>query len=198
MTGGRPDFLGGLHQDRLRRLLNEVITKFELDLYGATVLTEAASNAYAVTPVIAAMAGARVVALTRDARYATTHEVMRQLAVLNDLVGLPHNRITVSNDRDVDIGAVDIVTNLGFVRPIDRKLLMRLSPSGVVSAMCEAWEVRPSDIDHVSCRELGVPVAGVSEDFQGLDVFRSTDQLAVKMCFEAGLEVAGNRITLIS
>jgi hypothetical protein len=44
----------------------------ELRLDGLTVLTEAASGAWAVTPVLAAMAGAsQVFAVARDSRYGT-------------------------------------------------------------------------------------------------------------------------------
>ena len=43
-----------------------------LNLQGKTVLTEAASGAYVVTPLLAAIAGAKVYAFTRTTKYGTT------------------------------------------------------------------------------------------------------------------------------
>src|SRR5690606_1365873 len=55
---------------RLVPLMRAAIARCRLDLSGLTVLTEAASGAYVVTPVLAALAGAaRVIAVTRTTRY---------------------------------------------------------------------------------------------------------------------------------
>jgi hypothetical protein len=64
--------------------------------------------------------------------------------------------------------------------------------------MYEAWEMRSTDVDLAECRRLGVPVGGVNEDYGGLSVFSSCGMLAVTLLLEAGLEVAGNRILMIS
>ena len=192
------DFLGGLDSFRLRRLIQEAINHLELDLAGARVLTEAASGVYAVTPVIAAAAGAEVQALTRDSPYASTPEVLRQVTSIADAAGIGMDQIAISTERSAIPGNLSIVTNLGFVRPVDVTLLERLAPDGVISYMCEAWEMRDGDVDLEACDKLRLPVAGVWEDFDGLDIFRSCGQLAVKLCFEAGLEVAGNRVVILS
>ena len=179
--------------------MQAAIGDLRLDLEGATVLTEAGTNAYAVTPVLAALAGsASVYALTGDSPFGAVSDVVRQVEALAITAGVTPGRIRILTDRaDVPDG-IDIVTNLGFVRPVDRELLEKLSPVGAVSCMYEAWELRPEDVDLRACRQMGVPVAGVWEDFGGMDVFRSCGPLAVKMCFEAGLEVAGNRMAVIS
>lgn len=195
---GKIDFLEGLDSSRLLRLLREAIERLELDLTGARVLTEAGSRQYAVTPIIAALAGAEVYALTRDSAYASVSEVQRQVAIMADVAGIGTSRIHILTDREWIPTRLDLITNLGFVRPVDAALIDRLGPNGVVSYMCEAWEMREGDIDFVACETTGVPVAGVWEDFDGLDIFRSCGQLALKLCFEAGLEVAGNRLILIS
>lgn len=192
------DFLGGLDSFRLQRLIREAINLLQLDLTGARVLTEAASGVYAVTAVLAAAAGAEVYALTCDSSYASTPEVKRQVRTLADLAGIGRDQIAIDTDRSSVPGDLSIITNLGFVRPVDGTLLKRLAPDGVVSYMCEAWEVREGDVDLDTCDKLEVPVAGVWEDFDGLDIFRSCGQLAVKLCFEIGLEVAGNRFVVMS
>jgi hypothetical protein len=64
--------------------------------------------------------------------------------------------------------------------------------------MCEAWEYRQNDLDLKTCRELRIPVSGVNENFQGMGVFDACGQLALKMLFEAGIEVAGCTIGVVS
>ena len=190
--------VGGLSPFRLRRLIQKTIKSLELDLTGGRVLTEAASVVYASTAVIAAAAGAEVYALTANSPYGTIPEVLQQVTTMADSVGAGRDRIHILTDRSSVPRGLNIITNLGFVRPVDVDLLERLAPDGAVSYMCEAWEVREGDVDLAACDRMGVPVAGVWEDFDQLNVFRSCGQLAVKMCFEAGLEVAGNRLIVIS
>ena len=48
----------GLNPQRLVRLMREAVERCELDLSGKVILTEAATGAYVVTPVLAAMADA--------------------------------------------------------------------------------------------------------------------------------------------
>ena len=55
-----------------------------LDLKGKTVLTEAASGAYVVTPLLAAIAGAKVYAFTRTTRYGTVDEIFANTRKLVD------------------------------------------------------------------------------------------------------------------
>ena len=55
-----------LDVEQLTRSLGEAIRRCELDLSGARLLTEAATGAYVVTPVLAAEAGAEVWAVARE------------------------------------------------------------------------------------------------------------------------------------
>ena len=184
---------------RIVRLMQAAAAHLALDLEGLTVLTEAGTNAYAVTPVLAALAGSTTVyALTSDSSFGSSEEACRQVEELSEAAGLDEGRIRFVTDRGCIPPGIDVVTNLGFVRPIDREILGKLSAFGVVSCMHESWEVRSEDVDLQACRELGIAVAGVCEDFDGMDVFQSCGQLAVKICLEAGLEVAGNKIVVMS
>lgn len=64
-----------MDEHRVGRLMKAAIETFELDLAGLTVLTEAATGYCALTPVLAAVAGAdRVLALARDSRHGTAAE----------------------------------------------------------------------------------------------------------------------------
>jgi hypothetical protein len=175
-----------------------VIEQLELDLSSAEVLTEAATGAFAVTPVIAAAAGAeRVWALGGDSVHGSASAAFAQVQELAAAYGIDDGRIEFIDRRASLPDDINLVTNLGFVRPVDLDLLGRLRGPAVVSLMYEAWEARDGEVDVSACRRLGVPVAGVHEEFESLGVFSACGQLAVKLCFEAGLEVAGNSLIVL-
>ena len=138
---------------RLAKLLPETIAAFHLDLSGLTVLTEAASGAYVVTPIIAALAGARrVIAVTGESPYASTDEVIAQTREVASLFGV-FSAVEIHTKRSTDLFAeADIITNLGFLRPIDAEAVEAMKPMAVVPLMCEAWEFRPGDLDMTACR----------------------------------------------
>lgn len=201
---------------RLIALIRRTIAFLELDLSGLVVLTEAASGPYAVTPVLAALAGAeRVIAVTRASRYGTVEAVTAQTRALADLCGVnvavsaaprpgdggPRSAPTVEihADRSLDLfAAADIVTNLGFVRPIDADVAAAMKPTAVVPLMCEGWEIRPGDVDLAACRARGIPVLSTNEDYPGLEVFAYSGWLALKMLFDAQIEVHKSRLAVVS
>jgi hypothetical protein len=192
-----PDIRPGLSPRRLVRLMSAAIDRCRLDLNGLTVLTEAASGPYVVTPVLAAMAGADVHALAAPTSYATAAELA---AVTRELAGLANvtSKIEIASGRDlVDVGAVDIVTNSGQVRPIDSAMIAKMKPGCVIPLMYESWEYRASDLDLEACRKHGVLVAGTNEQHPAIDVFSYLGQLAIKQLHDAGIAVRGSRITLL-
>ena len=94
-AGGVP----GMEATRLVRLARSSVLDMRIDLRGAVVLTEAATGAYAVTPVIAALAGAEhVYAFTRPTRYGSVEEVARQTRELAAAAGVL-GRIELRTDR---------------------------------------------------------------------------------------------------
>jgi hypothetical protein len=152
-----------------------------------------------VTPVLAALAGAaHVAALTGPSRYASVEAVTRQTRALEYLAGTDRPVEIVTHRRPEVFAQADIVTNLGFVRPIDSGVAAALKPTAVVPLMCEAWEYRPGDVDLEACRQRGIPVVGTNEDFPGLEVFAYTGWLALKMLFEAQVEAHKSRLLVLS
>lgn len=185
---------------RLVNLIRDAISKLELDLSGLVVLTEAASAHYVVTPVIAALAGAEsVLALTRDSQYASVEMVDTQTRALGMLCQLPEDKIKIYRERSLQLFAqADIVTNLGFVRPIDAEAVAAMKATAAVPLMCEDWEIRPGDVDLEACRRKGITVLGTNEDHSKVDVFAYSGWLCLKMLFDAQIEVHKSRITIVS
>ena len=146
--------------NQLRRSLE----KFEPDLAGLTVLTEAASGNYLCTPIIAAMSGAKVFAIGKDTEYGSFHEIAETIKSVATECGVYSNISLMNSFDDVPLSSVDIVTNTGHVRPINESILTKLNSDCVISLMYEPWEFRSTDLDLELARELGLVIVGTNED----------------------------------
>ncbi len=188
----------GLNPRRLVRLMAAAIERCRLDLSGYGVFTEAASGAYLVTPVLAAMAGAsRVFALARSSRYGSREEIAERTFQLAELARVADRIELVAEKSSEIIAQADIVTNSGHVRPIDREMVSWMKASAVVPLMYEAWEYRGGDLDLAACRAKGIPVVGTNERHPAVDVFSFLGVMAVKLLLDAGISVVASRILLV-
>jgi hypothetical protein len=175
----------------------ECIDRLELDLTGLTVLTEAASGPYLFTPLTAAQAGATVLALTRDSPYGSASSVARDTIREAAEWGVA-DRLEVGTERSQDwFGAADVVTNSGFVRPIDADAVAAMKPTAVIPLMWETWEFRADDLDLEACRERGILVMGTCETRPPCDMRGYSGDLAQKLLTEE-LELDGEaRVALL-
>jgi hypothetical protein len=187
----------GLDGRRLVRLMTAAVERCQLDLAGQVVLTEAASGAYAVTPVLAALAGAQVYALAGATRYATAPELAAGTAELARLAGVADQIELIPAKTPEVVGAAGIVTNSGQVRPIDAAMVGQLKSSAVIPLMYESWEYRGADVDLEACRSRGIPVAGTNETHPAVDVFSFLGPMAAKQLYDAGVAVYGSHIVLL-
>lgn len=185
----------GLRPERLSNLMRAAVRRCRLDLSGMVVLTEAASDAWVVTPVLAALAGAKkVFAVARSSCYGTIEEIERETTGLARMAAVSE-RIEIISEKRADIVAqADIVTNSGHVRPIDAGMVRCMKPTAVIPLMFEAWEFRSGDVDIEACRRLDIPVAGTNERHPAVDVFSYLGIMAVKMLLDAGIAVHGSRV----
>ncbi|WCB46378.1 hypothetical protein [Nitratidesulfovibrio vulgaris] len=183
--------------ERSARLALQAISRFGLDLSGRCVYTEAASNAFAWTALIAAMTGAEVTAQTRDSRFGTADEVEADTLRLARTLGVADRiRVVRAPDRAA-LARADVVTNLGFVRPISADKVAWLKEGAVICLMWEPWEFRPEDLDLAACHARGIPLLGTNERDPQLRTFRSVGLLAVKLLLEQGLEILGCHVALL-
>jgi hypothetical protein len=176
------------------------VADMRIDLEGAVVVTEAATGAYAITPVIAALAGAeRVYGFTRATRYGSVDDVVRQTHELAVVAGVL-DRIEVRTDRPATVVArADVVTNSGHVRPIDREMVERMRSTAVIPLMFEAWEVQAGRFDLALDEALGrgIRIAGTNERHPMVDVFSYLGTMALKLLFDAGTSVRNTRIVVL-
>jgi hypothetical protein len=180
---------------RVLAVIRAAIERHRLDLSGLVVLTEAATGYYRVTPVIAGLArAARVIAVARDTSFGTSSDAQHQVGDLAEAAGVASRIDFASGAARDHVGAAQVVTNLGAVRPIDAAFAARMSPQGAVSLMFGALDARPADIDVAALRSAGIPVCGVDEERIGL--FRWTGQRIAWWLTEVGLEIQGSRLAV--
>lgn len=146
----------------IKKITNS-IGKFNLNLIDKTVLTEATTGNYVVTAIIAAIAGAEVIALTKNSSYGSIDDVKMQTSDLAKRFNVEKNIQIISSYNEVDLSDVDILTNTGFNRPITKEIIDRLSSKCVIPLMWEPWEYREDDLDLEACFEKGIKVYGTNE-----------------------------------
>jgi hypothetical protein len=188
-----------LCESKVKRLIEEFTDVLNLDLSDLVVLTEAASGNYVFAPLIAAMAKAeRVIAVTKDSKYEKAKKIIDNTLSMAKSFGVKRDSIQIVNDLRPDlIEEVDIVTNLGFVRPISKGFISHLKESAVISLMYETWELRDQDIDLAESLQRGIPVLGLNEQHDALKIFDYIGHLCMKILFEAGLEIFKSKIAVV-
>lgn len=188
----------GFSLPRLRTLMQRSIAATELDLRGLTILTEAATGAYATTAIIAAMAGAgRVYAFTRPSRFGSVPQVEASMYRLATYMGVADQVTMIEIVSDSIIREADIVTNCGHLRPLRAELINLLPHHAIIALMFEAWEFRTEDLDLDACNRRGIRVVGVNERHPAIDVFSFLGPLCVNQLHECGLAVHGDRLALL-
>lgn len=176
-------------QIRIDKVLRRCIAEFGLDLQRLTIFTEAATSYYLYTPILAALAGARkVYAVTADSGFGTKENVKKRTleAALRWSVA-DKIEILFSKEKRY-VSESDIITNTGFVRPIDREMVSWMKPTAVIPLMWESWEFRDADLDLQACREHEILVMGTDESKPPLSMPPYSGYLAMKLLFESGLE----------
>ena len=185
------------NQDRCLHLIKEAISDFKLDLSGLTIYTEAATGYPGLTPIIALAANAQsVIAVARSSHYGSEDEAIGNVEIIAHKIGAQH-RIIFSRNRLKHIEKADIITNTGFVRPINAEMVALMKPTAVVPLMVETWEHRPEDVDLIACAEKGILVLGTNEIGRRLNIFQYVGELVIKLLHELDIEIANSLFAII-
>jgi hypothetical protein len=172
----------------LKRKIEEALKRLELNLKDKVVLTEAATGAYIVTPILAALAGAEVYAFTKSTAYGSADEVKNKTFELFNQFDSISGKLNIITELTPEIiSKADIITNSGHLRPLNMELLQHIKKGSIISLMYEAWELRSKDLDLVYCREKNIKIAAVNERHEAVDVFNYLGDMALKMIFDAGI-----------
>ena len=68
--------------NRLARLIKNSFNKFQINLKGKEVLTEAATGSFVCTSLLAAIAGARVFAIAKDSKFGSVSQIRNEVMSL--------------------------------------------------------------------------------------------------------------------
>lgn len=185
---------------RIVERIHSRIKKLDLDLSNEVVLTEVGSNKYMYTPIIPVLARAKkVYAWVRDSSFGSADLIIEECTTiakhLNCLEVLEFYKGDFCKQH---LNQATIITNSGFIRPIDKRKIDEISRGAVIPLMFEAWELREGDIDIDYAKERGIKIGGTWENHPKLEVFKHVGALALKMAFEAGFEVFNNSILVWS
>ena len=182
-------------------LIDKLLKRVEalgLDLTGKTVLTEAASGAYVVTPLLAAIAGAKVYAFTKTTKYGTAAEIfVNTKKYIEQCTTKKLDIELITELTPAIIAAADIITNSGHLRPLDEEKLQYAKDDLVIPLMYEAWEWRDADMDISYIRKRGFKVGATNERHSEVDVFNYLGDMALKQIFDAGICPYKNKFVLI-
>jgi hypothetical protein len=182
-------------------LINKLFKRvqaLDLNLKGKVVLTEAATGAYVVTPILAALAGAKVYAFSKTTRYGTINEVFEGTKSVYKNVEDKLDITFIDTLTPEIIAQADIITNSGHLRPLTKEKLQYAKDNVVIPLMYEAWEWRESDMDINYIRQRCFKVGATNERHPEVDVFNYLGDMAVKQILDAGLCLYNNKFILIT
>ena len=178
--------------------LRKHVAALNLDLKGKVVLTEAATGAYVVTPILAALAGARVYGYVESSSYGSVADVISQTKqVYEGFNQLPLDITFIEHLTPEVLSEADIITNSGHLRPLNREKLQHAKDNLVIPLMYEAWEWRDADMDINYIKRRGFKVAATNERHPDIDVFNFLGDMAIKQIFDAGLCLSKNKFVLL-
>ena len=174
------------------------VRSLELDLKGKTVLTEAASGAYIVTPILAAIAGAKVFAFSKTTRYGKVEEIFADTRALADSFREFPLDIHFTEQLSPEIiSQADIITNSGHLRPLNESILKHAKDEVVIPLMYEAWEWRDADMDISYIRKRSIKIGATNERHPQVDVFNYLGDMALKQIFDSGICPYKNKFILL-
>ena len=183
---------------RINNLIPQLTREYSLDLSGLVLYTEAASGAYLYTPIIGALTGAdKVYAITATSRYADRNTVATNTSAVARHFGVADRIQVVFEKREEHFAISDIITNSGFVRPIDSTVVSWLKPTAVIPLMWETWEFREEDLDLSACKKRGILVLGTNESRPPCDMKPYNGFIALKLIFELGFEGYKTKVLLL-
>ena len=181
----------------LKKKVTTSLGKFNLDLRDKIVLTEAATGNYVVTPVIAALSGAKVFAFTRGSKHGTVDVVKDQTYRLAEKSNIQDKIIIITNLEEAPLNKIDVLTNVGFLRPIDAFLIDSLSQNCVIPLMWEPWELRQEELDLEACQKRGIKVYGTNEDDDRLQTMSYLGYIVLYFLLDRKLSPFSSRLLLL-
>lgn len=180
------------------KLCVNLIDKYNINLTGLTILTEAASGVYMYNPMILILAGAkRVLTFCRGSRFGSVKQVETFMRSIYGAVGLNERYEFITDLTNEHIGSADIVTNSGHLRPIDAVFIEQMKATAVLPLMWEPWELRPGEIAIEAAKRRGILVLGTNEHQAPCDMRSFNFLTALHLAMNHGAPIVDDRVLII-
>jgi len=176
----------------------KLVEKYNLNLTGLTVLTEAASGSYLYNPLIAILSNAsNVITFCKDSKYGKADDIRKNMFIKYKKFNL-EKRYKFCKELDKDIiYSADIITNSGHLRPFNKKFISSLKNKSVLPLMWESWEVRDDEIDFNAAKEHGILVLGTNEHSKLCDMKPYAFLTSLKLMIDQKISIAEDNILII-
>jgi len=184
----------------IKNEIDKAIQDLQLKLDGLTILTETASNIYFLAPIIALAAGARkVYALSSTTKYGQFNDIAKRTFKIAENLNLLDSRLEIiKKEHFKAYDEIDIVTNLGHVRPLDKTVLPKFRSGTIISYMYEAWEYRPADLDLKLCQKNNLSVYGINEEHPLVNCFAEAGLIGLRLIFDSKISLLNAKIAVVS
>jgi hypothetical protein len=182
-------------------IIKDTINLLNLDLTGLTVLTECGTGHFQYLPIIAGLSNAsHVNVYIKDTIYGSCDDIENNLLkLINENQIKTKIKIYKNNLDPSAFKNIDIITNSGMLRPLDKQKLSNVGNyNTVIPLMYEKWELRESDIDVDFCNLNKIRLGGTWENFPKLNIFEFCEPLILKIIFNAGYEIKENKCIIFS
>lgn len=180
------------------QIIYKLIKKYNLNLKGLNILTEAASGPYLLNPFVAIAAGAnKVICKSKSTQFGSAEEIKKSILNIAEEMKCTEKIIVTDVLEESEFQCVDIITNSGHLRPITKDQIRWLKNTAVIPLMWEPWEFHNGYLDINACKENDILVMGTNESEPPCDMRNYGAAFGLKLLFETGLEVAGNRVVLL-
>jgi len=184
---------------QINSIIEQTVSKVQLDLSNLVILTEAASGYWSFTPFIAAKSDAKeVICLVKNSKYGTIEQIKNNFLILKNYFD---KKSVVSVYDKIDstlINRADIVTNSGHIRPIDKNFIHSMKNSSVISLMWEPWEFRERDLDLKECWNNGIAILGVNEETDNLNIMKYDGLTMIKVLHDHNIDIKNKKIILVA
>jgi len=179
-------------------LIKKLISHFDVDLDGMTIYTEIATGPYLYPAFIASLANAsKIYAIAKNSRYGPAKEIIKTGKRLAIKLGISSKLQFVQKKYRKHLSQCDIITNTGFVRPINLNNIRSMKKTAVIPLMWETWEFRKEDLNLDECKKNEILVLGTNEHEDPCNMAPYSGILAIKLLFDLKLEIYRNNILLL-
>ena len=181
------------------KIVLEQVNLYNLDCSDLTIITECASGVYGFNVLVPLLGKAKqVIAVGQDSCYGSYQDNKAHLLNICKHAQVDVKKLSIVNQlSDSDITSADIITNSGFVRPINAEMIKKMKKTAVIPLMWETWEFRHQDLDLFSAREYEIMVLGTDESYFKLAMYPYGGMLGLSALFRVGLEIYKTRAILL-